>query len=355
MDLYNPPDDVREAPAYKQLSREVYQPVRWRQVWITLIGVTLIVLALNGLAYLYLTRDRVNLGAFIASEKWRILNNLQTPVDWVVLGDSSANQGVVPDEIESCLGGSAVNLATIADWTLLNDAWMLENYLSRFDAPDGVIIVHVYNIYPRSLRPEVVSQAALPWRFWAQYSPAPGFTAGDEANILLEKFFPLYYRNETLLQAVKQVVSTRGSFLSQPNPINAQGYMASDKADPTTVERDARNQINFVNANAFQVSSANQAAIDRIIELAEQYSFDVYFGNSPMYEVLYEDPAFQQYLTRVQDWLRETTSRSTRTHYLPSVSTFPATEMENADHIIDTAARQFTETLCSDVRAVGNA
>ena len=55
-------------------------------------------------------------------------------------------------------GESAINLATIGDATVVNDAWMLETYLERFGRPNKVVIVHAYDIWHRELKQNVVVQ-----------------------------------------------------------------------------------------------------------------------------------------------------------------------------------------------------
>ncbi|MEB3357540.1 MAG: hypothetical protein VKK04_12500, partial [Synechococcales bacterium] len=49
-------------------------------------------------------------GYFLASYKWNLLTDLKQPADWLVLGDSSCNQGVVPEILSQELGGTALNL-----------------------------------------------------------------------------------------------------------------------------------------------------------------------------------------------------------------------------------------------------
>ena len=88
----------------------------------------------------------------------------------LILGDSSAAQGVDPEFWTNASGESAINLATIGDATVVNDAWMLETYLERFGRPNKVVIVHAYDIWHRELKQNVVVQ--IPFKFiWNRLSP----------------------------------------------------------------------------------------------------------------------------------------------------------------------------------------
>jgi hypothetical protein len=48
------------------------------------------------------------------------------PVDWLILGDSSVNQGVIPSIFEDEFGERAINLGTNGIMITLDDLWMIE-------------------------------------------------------------------------------------------------------------------------------------------------------------------------------------------------------------------------------------
>src|SRR5262245_9968724 len=131
----------------KQLAQEIVGPTTPRKILLTLLG-TVSVIALINLVFVF---QSMNLGYRVIQQKWEMLLDLKQPVDWIVLGESSGSEGVTPDIISQELGGKALNLCTIGNMLVVNDAWMLDKYIAKFGPPRGVVIVHVYDIWDRDI------------------------------------------------------------------------------------------------------------------------------------------------------------------------------------------------------------
>ena len=90
-------------------------------------------------------------------------------------------------------------------------------------------------------------------------------------------------------------------------------------------------------------------AMQEIGVLADSYGFDIYLVNSPVYQGLYDNPAYQSYLSGVQQKLAEFASDSSYVYHIPAVRTFPAELMQTPDHLILTGAEEYTHWLIEQI------
>ena len=337
---------------YKQLSREVSTPSSTRSVLISVVGTIFVVLAANLAALWYLDHYSTNRGPELVEQKWKILQNMQTPVDWLVLGDSTGNQAVVPETLESRLGGTAVNLCTIVPMTTLDDAMMLDVYIDKFGPPNNVLIVHSYDILPVELSPLIFAKIPLPWGISPRYRFSPALIGvKEQVQISVARHFPLYFENRTLKSIISDGIKSPDTLFASEFHLDltSQGYMPMMEARPQDVEEDTKLHIEGIMESAFVVSDINRVAIDHIITLADHYAINVYITTGPLYESFYENRVFQDFFSEIQGWWSEVANRSERVHYLASISTFSRDQMQEVDHATHAAAEMYTEEICSEV------
>ena len=83
-----------------------------------------------------------------------------------------------------------------------------------------------------------------------------------------------------------------------------------------------------------------------MVRLAETHRFRLYLANSPLYEGVYEDRPFKQYLADVNAFLSDAADHSNYvTHLFSTPITYEDHEMQSVDHLVATAAEYFTQTL----------
>ena len=128
-----------------------------------LVAVVLALLFVNFAVYFTGAFTKLDSGVFLIRSKWNLLRDIDSPVEWLILGDSSANQGVIPDKFRSEYGGRVVNLGTVANALLIEDVWMLQDYIESHGAPKNVIVVHVYDMWVREADTSVF--AHVPWDY----------------------------------------------------------------------------------------------------------------------------------------------------------------------------------------------
>jgi hypothetical protein len=320
------------------------------QIILTLLCPWLVFALANVGANLYLQNFPANRGYWVIQQKWSILMNLKQPVDWLVLGDSSCNQGVVPEVLEAELSGKAVNLCTIGDSLILNDAWMLSKYIKKYGAPKNILLVHVYDVWQREINWDVTSQTPLSWGYWNQLEPNFDLSFQEKKKVFLNRYVPLYSQNTSLKEVVR---NSDRLFEDKEYYLDQNGFMKVTEANIGNVEEDTKGHINDIRKTTFSFSQTNQKSMDAIIKLAEKHDINVYLVNSPLYEKLYQNPEFQTYYNRVQKELVTISDRSKQIELIMTQPmTFKKEEMENADHLILSAAESYTKELAREIKLI---
>ncbi|MEO1377974.1 MAG: hypothetical protein AAFW70_27595 [Cyanobacteria bacterium J06635_10] len=337
-------------PKNQQLPQEIVKPIKTKEFVFSLLGTLIFVILFNFAAKLYLKENTTNRAFWLIKEKWELLLRQQKPVDWLILGDSSCNQGVVPSIINERLNVSSINLCTIGDMLSLDDAWMLEKYIQRFGAPKNVLIVHVYDAWNREVNRSLLAKVPLNWGYWQQLQPQLDFGLRDTSQLFVEKYIPLYSENQSLSYLLKFPGDAFNR--SQSLRLEDDGFMIWEQPNPDYVEAQKNSNIKFVRKNKFNLSDNNRKALEHIVKLAEKHDFNIYLANSPIYEKLYEHKDFQAYFTQLQDTLDGYAAKSDKVHYIREPITFPKEEMENADHLVYSAAKVYTNSLILQIKSI---
>ena len=330
-----------------ELKHERVQPVSAGELRRVLMLVVLFAVSANVLAGVVLRRWSPNFGYAVANMKWERLLTLHEPVDWLVLGDSTANQGVDPQVLATHLGGRALNLATIADMTAINDAWMLQEYVRRFGPPRGVILVHAYDMWSREVVDQTLGEVPLPWGYWWRLDPPLQVGFARAVRLAALRYVPLYARQDSLLALI------RGTAPRDVPPLTDGGFMEAWKAAPTQVDADAAEHLTFTRRGGRVLSDDNRRALAAIGALADEYGFEVFVASSPLYEPLYRDATFRGFYDKVGTRLKAWTNERPHRHYVFSKPVlFSRDVMQNADHVTTAGARHYTEVLAERIEAI---
>lgn len=339
-------------PPVDRLPQETPVPATRGKVLLVLAVAVLSVLLINLGAGAALGRYTTNRGYWLVREKWNLLESLPAPVDWLILGDSSCNQGIKPDMVGEQLGGKAVNVCTVGDMLAVNDAWMLDRHIERLGPPKHVIIAHVYDMWPRDLRALVrqplLAKVPLPWAYWRTTTPPLPLTGEQERNLGVARYLPLWAENKTLATWLRHP----GVLWERDMSMTDAGFMAYDKANPGLVRRESKAHIDSARKRRFSLSKINREALEHIRSLADQHGFDVYIAAGPLYEGMWKDEGFKKHFGAMMKTLDGVAAKSPRMHVvLHEPVTFGVKQLENADHLVGPAAGEYTQKLIAAIKA----
>lgn len=342
-----------ETPPYKQLTHEMIQPTNGRAAAFTILGTLFFVLVANWIVMWLAENYPYNRGYWLVEQKWERLNELNSPVDWLVVGDSTGNQGLVPEVLTERLGGTAVNLNTVGSMGALDDVWMLEAYIERFGAPEQVLIIHSYDAWHRDVDPVFVAKTPLPWNSWqTQFTPPLPLTGQETLNLWLARYFPLYADNVSLGRIIEERVFLQRPILQKRYALQEDGFMLLDAVpESAQFDKDVEGHIRFVSNTEFVMSNVNRQALEQAILLAEAHNIEIYLAFGPLFEGLVQNEQFQRYLTQVRMELQAVAARSDNLYLLGETAVFPAEQMENADHVILEAAIIYTNFIADEIEA----
>jgi hypothetical protein len=192
-----------------------------------------------------------------------------------------------------------------------------------------------------------MARIPLNWGSWQRLEPKLQLSLGAKKQVFQTKYVPLYSQNLTLTNFVQNPVGYLQ--VIRDFALTEDGFMKRLEADPQNVKEDMQGHQQFVRENEFEISTENRQTLEKIAELAQEYHFNVYLGNAPVYEGLYRDVHFQGYLAEVQEMLANFAASSDRLHYLPQTVTFADTQMQNSDHLTYAGAWQFTDALVTAI------
>ncbi len=345
----------------KQLPEETPAPSRARKVLVTVVVTLVAAVGFNFLLGALLRRYTTNLGYYLIAKKWDLLEAREEPVDWLILGDSSCNQGVRPDVILRDRGETALNLCSTAQQLVVEGAWQLQHYIDRHGPPrKGVIVVHVYDVWPtnggghggQGNRPPIhhgMSMVPLRWGFWKTYEPVLRLKPEQEREMAIQRYVPGYAQSSTVRKWILKPQSSMRALKGRQ--IDATGYMRVDKAKPDNVVRDTRGHINFVRRHKFSVSKLNRLGFEAIVDIASQHGVPVSLALSPLDEALARDPFFSSYMRQVRSKLKALCNRADHVKCLlmDRPASFPAAQMENSDHVTHPVAKRYTQRLMGAV------
>lgn len=324
-------------------------PASRRRVWVLVLGTLVFALVAN-FALLYLVRTHpTNGGHWLIRSKWELLDRAPT-VDTLVLGDSTCNQGVRPDVWRETAHSSVLNLCTIGDMLVVNDAWMLEAYLRKHPTIRRVIVIHTFDTWQRDTDSRfAMLLGAVPLRvgFWRDFRVPVDLGVSGQALALAARWFPLYADESSLRMWVTQPRKTWKRH--EGFQITSDGFEADPVARPEHVEVDHRLQKAAL-AEPWRPSHANARALDTIAHLAAEHGIEVTIAPGPLYEGLWRESEMQKRQVEIRAWLHSVLATSTVQILDDDPPVFAATEMTNADHITSDAAGRYTRWLVARVQ-----
>lgn len=311
-------------------------------------GLIAFLVLLDALALVLLAWRPVNRGNWLVRAKWDLLDR-SGPVETLVLGDSSCNQGVMPEVLDETLHTRSLNLCTIGNMLAVNDAWMLDEYISLHGAPKRVVIVHVYDMWSRDSDAtfmRLLGKIPRSWGFWKRMTPALDLGVSDLEDIISSKFLPLHAETTSL----QQWLTSPGSAMRTRFAIDERGFMPVSEAAPKRVAQNLLKHERELADLTTEPTPINHKALVALDEIARRHHLEVTIALAPMVDELWAKPTMQQHLRGLRQSIRRMLGAGSPVRVLDGKpATFPATQMENVDHVVGDAARRYTEWLAQQL------
>lgn len=315
--------------------------------WLAWCGLTVLFFALLNFAMLqYLHKYTPNFGYWLIDQKWNLLLSIEEPQDVLILGDSAANQAVIPELILAETGLSTVNLATVANLTFLNDVWMLRQYLHTHAPPKAVVIVHTYQMWHRPLNTQAYLRIPFgPVDEAVAIQPAPSVGAAEYLSDRALYYLPAYSQAQSLRSLVRTVVQIPPDFSQLQRSLysmSESGYFSVVETNPAALQDDIAEHLVFLEQRAPFVAEESVSGVLAMRALAEQYGFEVYLVNAPVVADVASTPMFERYFQSLDRELRALLAGSERMHYVDGQPQLPKDRMESVDHVLEVGAQEFT-------------
>lgn len=338
----------KNAPPARLPEEHIGSP-RWRSVVALALAVVLGAVLLNVAAAQYLRHYGTNLGYRMVQAKYGLLEDLhgEAPADWLILGDSSGAHGIVPTEWSSVTGGTTHNLAILANLLVVNDAWMLEEYLDRVGTPKNVVLVHAHDVWRRGYNSALIGQIPRPFGFWSRRAPSLRLKDAHVKKVFLSRFFPLMSQSETLRAHLANGGPDRDIGFS----MTEHGWIPGQPHSPGRLKADAERTVKLLRDDVFEMSSHNQRALRVLTRLAESRGFTLYITHAPMLADVARREEFQGYTQTADHRIQHIVGDSEHVVVVPDVVRFPTRSMEAyADHVTPEAAPRYTRQLATLVQ-----
>jgi hypothetical protein len=322
----------------------------WKTIKKMICLVVIFLFLFNFLAYYYLKFNTPNLGYKINRKKWKMLEEMQTNKDWLILGDSTCNQGLSIVEFEENIKESAINLCTIGNMLVVNDSWMLEKYIKKFGPPKNILIIHAYDTWYRS-EIDLGLTSQLPIISLIKEKPKPWIlNKNNIATLFLYKYVPLYSEKSSLLEIIVGIFQKE-----DPRDqifFDDTGFMSMQYANPKLVEVSVNRYKNFTKNNRFEISRNNLMGLENIKEISEKYGFNIFIANSPINNDLLKDDGFKLYFADLNNYLENYAKRNERVYYIKDTYAFSKDMMISSDHIIAEAAREYSKKISQNIKTL---
>jgi hypothetical protein len=313
----------------------------------------------------YLDQYGTNLGYRYIAHKWRVLEQLDEPVDWLVLGDSSGSQSFDPAVLEAKTGQTAVNLGTIGNFGLTDDLWMLEEYLARFGPPKRVVLIHVYDVWRRRMDPKLLGR--VPRDRASSPETVEKYDIDEEQleQMWLVRYVRMYAERTSIRKAMEltwhrmtktedELDALRKADRSLPEKepeLTSSGLVRMCGELPAALKRDSGGHMKFLKKSRPRISKDNREALTRIAELAVEHGFEVDLVNGPVYERLVAKPEFDKYFSGIVKGLHKLVDAYPPVHIVESVYAAPSAQLQNVDHITCDGAGEYTEWAIERIEA----
>jgi hypothetical protein len=292
----------------------------------------------------YLAINPSSISSWLFDGKWNMLLTMKEGADWVILGDSSASFGIDRDLFHATTGQTAVNLATVAESLTVNDAWMLQTYIERFGPPKHVLLMRSARQFGLPVNEILATSVPLEYGYWERLEPNVPFDTHAKWLYLVNRYAPFYKAPRT----VRQLLEPPWQGIPAAAQIQDGGFLRFHERRPAQLIDSVAQLRQHLETQGLGVSPASLAGLTALAKSAQRHGFHIYIALPPVCRAIYRNPRFRMEHRRLAAHLEALAARSPFLHLLEKEPMlFPVTDMQNADHLLASAATRYTAALVS--------
>ena len=209
------------------------------------------------------------------------INQLKSPVDTLLLGDSTCDKNLPAGAFADRLGGSAINLGNINESSFLTDAWMLGDYVNRFGPPRNVLISRSSPWgYVRQHDIEFMSAIPLAWGYWNQLGAVPDWKPGELRNLFITRYGVLYSNADILKDRLVKIWTIFNYPIHPVQPSREYTRGSHDPQGPFDINKHLPNFY----YDQFNPNLDTTIALRYMSNLARAKHFQLYFAFQPEWD-----------------------------------------------------------------------
>jgi hypothetical protein len=281
-----------------------------------------------------------------SSEAWLGIQGLDKPVDILLLGDSGCRVNLTTGPFADRMWASVINLGNTAQTSMLNDAWMLSDYLNRFGPPKTVVVTRTSVGYAVNHNIEFMANPPLPWAYWDRYGIAPDWKNGEIRDLLIAKYFVLY-SDADVLRA--DVLKPWDLFKPGIRPrVPSHTYTAGDIQPKVPMDIATRTPKFYFDSFLATPDSTN--AVSYMASLAREYGFQLYFTLQCEWDEAINGGLRSAHIAAEKEYL----ARFTDAKYVQALEQLPKTlfktdQMESPNHLWHGAEQIYSEEIVNSI------
>jgi hypothetical protein len=334
-------------------SKRLKRPSGLLGVMATIAAALIVLLLFNFLSYYYLKEQPPETSAYkYVYNKSLIVKSLNLPKRTVLLGDSTCLTSVVTGPFADRLGGQVVNLATVAQTSMLMDAWMLAEYVEQVGVPENLVLVRGFpGSYTISHNIEYMAAMPLPWNFWEHFGIRPAWKPGETQQLFMTKYAALYSASDTISSRVTNIWNI---FNHQPDI----GSLENTYFNGSTVAADPMDLSKALPqtylASKYKINDDTTTALRYISDLAKKKNFQLYILFQPEWDEAIKAGLRANLISAQKNYLSQFIDPEYVHIVFDESLTFKKDQMQNPNHLRPGAERVYTEDYVGLITAIQN-
>jgi hypothetical protein len=177
------------------------------------------------------------------------------------------------------------------------------------------------------------------------FQPDPDVSFADHLFQRLLYYTPTYSTSTSLRILIRTIIQIPPdlSLLAKQNyQLSILGTYSVLEADSTELVEDISEHLTFLQIRNPELSAESGAGLAELRRMAPDLDFDVYLINAPLADEVVNSPDFAEYFSFIDQYLTDFFASTPNIHYVNGVVGFPRSQMESADHLLHSAAIDFT-------------